>query len=157
MYILQESTHFTHFVAIYAYFYVTLGGSAQIITILHRGGSARFITILHRGGSAQFITILHREGGVYRDPQNVLRNIWTAPYVCMLNIEFTPHVVIGLETRTRVVFDENHPRGFCQENNPVCQFDTLKVVVHHWLYPGLPTPSSHLKFRYLFARRNLEM
>ena len=47
MYILQESTHFTHFVAIYAYFYVTLGGSAQIITILHRGGSARFITILH--------------------------------------------------------------------------------------------------------------
>ena len=25
-------------------------------------------------------TILHREGGVYRDPQNVLRNIWTAPY-----------------------------------------------------------------------------
>ena len=75
MYILQESTHFTHFVAIYAYFYVTLGGSAQIITILHRGGSVRFITILHRGGSAQFITILHREGGVYRDPQNVLRNI----------------------------------------------------------------------------------
>ena len=40
MYILQESTHFTHFVAIYAYFYVTLGRSAQIITILHRGGSA---------------------------------------------------------------------------------------------------------------------
>ena len=75
MYILQEYTHFTHFVAIYAYFYVTLGGLAQIITILHRGGSARFITILHRGGSAQFITILHREGGVYRDPQNVLRNI----------------------------------------------------------------------------------
>ena len=62
MYILQESTHFTHFVAIYAYFYVTLGGSAQIITILHRGGSARFITILHGGGSGQFITILHGGG-----------------------------------------------------------------------------------------------
>ena len=69
MYILQESTHFTHFVAIYAYFYVTLGGSAQIITILHRGGSARFITILHRGGSAQFITILHGEGGSTETPK----------------------------------------------------------------------------------------
>ena len=55
MYILQESTHFTHFVAIYAYFYVTLGGSAQIITILHRGGSARFITILHRGGPSNLL------------------------------------------------------------------------------------------------------
>ena len=38
MYMLQETTHFTHFVAIYAYFYVTLGGYVQIITILHRGG-----------------------------------------------------------------------------------------------------------------------
>ena len=75
----------------------------------------------------------------------------------MLNIEFTPHVVIDLETRTRVVFDQNHPTGFYQENNPVCQFDTLKVVVHHWLYPGLPTPTSHFEFWYLFARKNLEM
>ena len=69
MYILQESTHFTHFVAIYAYFYVTLGGSAQIITILHRGGSARFITILHGGGSGQFITILHGGGGSAETPK----------------------------------------------------------------------------------------
>ena len=75
MYILQESTHFTHFVAIYAYFYVTLGGSAQIITILHRGGSARFITILHRGGLLNLLQYYIGRGGVCRDPKNVLRNI----------------------------------------------------------------------------------
>ena len=68
MYILQESTHFTHFVAIYAYFYVTLGGSAQIITILHRGGLSDLL---------QYYIGRRR---VYQDPQNVLRNIWTAPY-----------------------------------------------------------------------------
>ena len=62
-YMLQEFTHCTHCVAIRAYFYVTLGGKVQNITILHRGGSVRFITILHR------------EGGVYGEPQNVLRNI----------------------------------------------------------------------------------
>ena len=38
------------------------------------------ITILHRGGYGQKITILHREGGVYRDPQKWLRNLWMTPY-----------------------------------------------------------------------------
>ena len=38
------------------------------------------IGVLHGGGGyAQKITILHRGGGVYRDPQNALRNLWTAP------------------------------------------------------------------------------
>ena len=45
-----------------------LGGSGQMITILHRGGSGQMITVLHRGGSGQMITILHG-GGAYRDPQ----------------------------------------------------------------------------------------
>ena len=39
------------------------------------------ITILHRGGYGQKITILHREGGVYRDPQKWLRNLWMTPYL----------------------------------------------------------------------------
>ena len=69
MYILQESTHFTHFVAIYAYFYVTLGGSAQIITILHRGGSARFITILHRGGLLNLLQYYIGRGGSTETPK----------------------------------------------------------------------------------------
>ena len=37
--------------------------------------------ILHRGGSRQMITILHRGGGVCRDPQKWLRNIWMTPNV----------------------------------------------------------------------------
>ena len=37
------------------------------------------ITILHRGGYGQKITILHREGGVYRDPQKWLHNLWMTP------------------------------------------------------------------------------
>ena len=46
--------------------YTFLGGSAQIITILHRG----VIEIYYN------ITM---GGGVSRDPKFVLRNIWTAP------------------------------------------------------------------------------
>ena len=44
------------------------------------------ITILHRGGYGQKITVLHREGGVYRDPQKWLRNLWMTPY-CKLNVQ----------------------------------------------------------------------
>ena len=58
--------------------YTFLGGSAQIITILHRGVIKIYYNITW-GGSSQFITIL-QWGGVSRDPKFVLRNIWTAPY-----------------------------------------------------------------------------
>ena len=33
MYMLQQSTHFTPFVTIYAYFYVTLGGHVQLFML----------------------------------------------------------------------------------------------------------------------------
>ena len=58
--------------------YTFLGGSAQIITILHRGGYQNLLQYYMGGGSSQFITIL-QWGGVSRDPKFVLRNIWTAP------------------------------------------------------------------------------
>ena len=45
--------------------YTFLGGSAQIITILHRGGYQNLLQ--------------YYMGGVSRDPKFVLRNIWTAP------------------------------------------------------------------------------
>ena len=59
--------------------YTFLGGSAQIITILHRGGLSKFITILHGGGLPNLLQY-YNGGGVSRDPKFVLRNIWTAPY-----------------------------------------------------------------------------
>ena len=46
-----------------------LGGSSQIITILHRGGYAQFITILHRGGYVQFITYYIGRGGSAGTPK----------------------------------------------------------------------------------------
>ena len=45
------------------------------------------ITILHRGGYGQKITILHREGGVYRDPQKWLRNLWMTPNGLLFVVE----------------------------------------------------------------------
>ena len=45
-----------------------LGGSAQIITILHGGGGYQNLLQYYMGG-----------GGFSRDPKFVLRNIWTAP------------------------------------------------------------------------------
>ena len=47
--------------------YTFLGGSAQIITILHRGGHQNLLQY-------------YNGGRVSRDPKFVLRNIWTAPY-----------------------------------------------------------------------------
>ena len=43
------------------------------------GGLPDLLQYYMGGGSGQFITILHGGGGVFRDPQIVLRNIWTAP------------------------------------------------------------------------------
>ena len=63
----------TCFFAIYAYFFTPERLQYYI------GGYGQKITILHRGGSGQKITILHREGGVYRDPQKWLRNLWMNP------------------------------------------------------------------------------
>ena len=63
--------------------YAFLGGSTQIITILHRGGQQNLLQYYMGGppgGSSRFITILQGGGGVPRDPKFVLRNIWTAPY-----------------------------------------------------------------------------
>ena len=60
--------------------YMFLGGSAQIITILHRGGLSKFITILHGGGGLLNLLQYYKGGaGASRDPKFVLRNIWTAP------------------------------------------------------------------------------
>ena len=72
---------FTHFVANSEKCrkYAFLGGSTQIITILHRGGSLKFITILQGGGLPDLLQYYKGEGGVSRDPKFVLRNIWTAP------------------------------------------------------------------------------
>ena len=61
---LQEFADFTHFVAIYA-----------IVLRDIKVGRSDLLRYYIGEGSAQFITILHREGGVYRCPQNVLRNI----------------------------------------------------------------------------------
>ena len=55
------------------------------------GGYGQKITILHRGGYGQKITILHREGGVYRDPQKWLRNLWMTPKSGEVYIELAGH------------------------------------------------------------------
>ena len=44
------------------------------------GGYGQMITILHRGGVGPNDYRLHRGGGVCRDPQKWLRNIWMTPY-----------------------------------------------------------------------------
>ena len=44
-----------------------LGGSAQIITVLHRGGYRNLLQYYMRGGSSRFITIL-QWGGSLRTP-----------------------------------------------------------------------------------------
>ena len=76
---------FTHFVAKSEKCrkYAFLGGSTQIITILHRRGHWNLLQYYKGGGSSQFITILQGGGGRggSRDPKFVLRNIWTAPYL----------------------------------------------------------------------------
>ena len=103
MYILQESTHFTHFVAIYAYFYVTLGGSAQIITILHRGGVCPIYYNITWGGVRPIYYNITWGGGfaetpklyyvIYEQPLRVdkfnhhLFNICTQPAIRILNIQ----------------------------------------------------------------------
>ena len=47
--------------------------------ILTWGGSSRFIIILHGGGLPKLLQY-YNGGGVSRDPEFVLRNIWTTPY-----------------------------------------------------------------------------
>ena len=62
--------------------YTFLGGSAQIITILHRGGVIQiYYNITWGGGLPDLLQYYKGEGGVSRDPKFVLRNIWTAPNV----------------------------------------------------------------------------
>ena len=58
--------------------YTFLGGSAQIITILHRGGYRNLLQY-YMGGSTRFITI-SQWGGASRDPKFVLRNIYGRPH-----------------------------------------------------------------------------
>ena len=58
--------------------YAFLGGSAQIITILHRGGYRNLLQY-YMGGGVFPIYYNITMGGVSRDPQFVLRDIWTAP------------------------------------------------------------------------------
>ena len=60
--------------------YTFLGGSAQIITILHRGGYQNLLQYYMGGGLPDLLQYYKGEGGVSRDPKFVLRNIWTAPY-----------------------------------------------------------------------------
>ena len=59
--------------------YTFLGGSAQIITILHRGGYQNLLQY-YMGGGLPNLLQYYNGGGVSRDPKFVLRNIWTAPY-----------------------------------------------------------------------------
>ena len=59
--------------------YAFLGGSAQIITILHRGGYRNLLQYYMGGGLPDLLQYYKGEGGVSRDPKFVLRNIWTAP------------------------------------------------------------------------------
>ena len=58
--------------------YTFLGGSAQIITILHRGGYQNLLQYYMGGGLPNLLQ--YYKGGVSWDPKFVLRNIWTAPY-----------------------------------------------------------------------------
>ena len=60
--------------------YTFLGGSAQIITILHRGVIKIYYNITWGGGLPNLLQYYNRGGGVYGDPKFVLRNKWTAPY-----------------------------------------------------------------------------
>ena len=66
--------------------YSFLGGSAQIIPILHRGGYRNSLKYYMGGGVFLiFYNITIGEGGVSRDPKIVLRNIWTASEITHLN------------------------------------------------------------------------
>ena len=58
--------------------YTFLGGSAQIITILHRGGYQNLLQY-YMGGGLPDLLQYYKGGGVSPDPKFVLRNIWTAP------------------------------------------------------------------------------
>ena len=58
--------------------YTLLGGSAQIITILHRGGYQNLLQY-YLGGVFPIYYNIAMGGGASRDPKFVLRNIWTAP------------------------------------------------------------------------------
>ena len=61
--------------------YALLGGSAHIITILHRGGYQNLLQYYMGGVFPVYYNItMGGGGGVSRDPKFVLRNIWTAPY-----------------------------------------------------------------------------
>ena len=75
------------------------------------------ITILHRGGYAQKITILHREGGVFRDPQKWLRNLWMTPYV---TVSQSPRL-----TRLLTVMDREMLTGGWLEYFQQCSTSTL--------------------------------
>ena len=67
--------------------YTFLGGSAQIITILHVWG----------GGLPDLLQYYKGEGGgVSRDPKFVLRNIWTAPKKKKLKSESDLKVIMSL-------------------------------------------------------------
>ena len=66
--ILHRGTYMLHFLINLQN--AVLGGSVQMITILHRGGSGQMITVLHRGGSGQMITILHGGGGSTETPKS---------------------------------------------------------------------------------------
>ena len=74
----------THYVANYEKCrkYVFLGGYAQIFTYYIGRVIEIFIQCYMGEGSSQFISILQwgGGGGVSRDPEFELRNIWTTPY-----------------------------------------------------------------------------
>ena len=59
--------------------YAFLGGPPRLLRY-YKGASLKFITILQGGGCLPDLLQYYKgEGGVSRDPQFVLRNIWTAP------------------------------------------------------------------------------
>ena len=59
--------------------YTFLGGSAQIITILHRGGYQNLLQYYMGGGLPNLLQYYNGGGGL-SGPKFVLHNIWTAPY-----------------------------------------------------------------------------
>ena len=71
----------THFVVNYEKCrkYVFLGGSAQMVMILHREDHWNLLQH-YMGGVSPIYYNITMGGGVSRDPKFVLRNIWTAPY-----------------------------------------------------------------------------
>ena len=75
--------------------YTFLGGSAQIITILHRGGYQNLLQYYMGGGSSRFITILQGGGGGSLGTPNLYYVIYGRPLMNKIpsKLEVAPHAL----------------------------------------------------------------